>query len=60
MNKRPVDKTNKKNVYCSHCKFYFYDKVKNRCVCVANKRESINYWNRCKDFEWHEKYEVTE
>ena len=67
MNKRPLDKTKKTNIKCEHCQHwnetgyytpYGHYPIKG-CFCKKSKwngRER-NYWNRCKCFEWHKKYD---
>lgn len=65
MNKRPLDKTKKKNIKCEHCK-YFVETNETpwgfpimKCNCQNGKwhNEERRYWNRCKCFEWHERYD---
>ncbi len=67
MSKRPLDKTKKSNIKCEHCKHY--GNTENRKM-VYNKGYFIweelptcdlsgdakHYWNRCKRFEWADKY----
>ena len=48
MKERPVDTTNKKNIYCAHCEYYCPEFVHN----CTKKNEHKHYWNRCKSFEW--------
>ena len=58
MNNRPIDKTNKKNIYCDHCKHYAVHLPDGTndytCHCLKSKNfgKLMNYWNRCKAFEW--------
>lgn len=58
MNKRPIDKTKKSNIKCEHCCNYAivydsnYQMVGSKCRLFPDK--PINYWNRCKNFEWAE------
>lgn len=64
MNKRPLDKTKKSNIKCEHCKHY--DKEHTKPAWCFNHIEDIptcditgeakHYWNRCKQFEWAERY----
>ena len=49
---RTVDKSKKSNVKCEHCKHF---KARLESYCDITKDEK-NYWNRCKQFEWDEKY----
>lgn len=50
-NNRPVDKTKKSNIKCEHCKHW--DEPMSDCK-LTNKFKW--YYNRCKQFEWGEKY----
>ena len=60
MNKRPVDMTNPKNVYCGHCGFWDKnDKCpkegeghKRYCRHRYAGKVWTAYWNRCKFFKW--------
>ena len=56
MNKRPIDKTKKSNIYCSHCKFWCEENKHFYCNNLNSKHcnKQRNYWNRCKQFEWAE------
>lgn len=45
---RYVDRTNDKNIYCAHCKYWDDEKCK-------RTQEKKHYWNRCKAFAWNEK-----
>ena len=55
---KPVDKTKKSNIKCEHCKHfiktpkYFMPEV---YMCGITG-EDKNYYNRCKHFEWADKY----
>lgn len=53
MNVRPVDITKKSNIKCEHCKYWKLDSICD--LSDTTKR----YWNRCKSFEWKEKYIIT-
>lgn len=56
MNTRPLDKSKKSNIKCEHC--LFYDKptqYDEKPWCCLHETEK-NYWNRCKDFKWSERY----
>lgn len=57
---RKLDKTKKSNIKCEHCKYATERSVAGfgepNYMCKL-KSNLVNYWNRCKDFEWHEKYE---
>lgn len=57
MNKRPLDKTKKSNIKCEHCQFYgLIDQNEiNTKYCRIHQIEK-NYWNRCNQFEWHDRY----
>lgn len=48
--RKTVDKTKKSNIKCEHC--HYYDKDISFCCNVNSPRENVNYWNRCKFFEW--------
>ena len=61
MNKRPIDKTKKSNIKCEHCKYFIPDKRSclaynyDQCLNLNSPKYGIgnvNYWNRCKGFEW--------
>lgn len=59
MNNRPIDRSKKSNIKCEHC--LYCDKPRNHPMeywknyhCCLHVKE-VNYWNRCKDFEWAEK-----
>lgn len=46
---RTVDKTKKNNIKCEHCVFF--------CEGLCSKQGiQKNYWNRCKEFAWHPRY----
>ena len=51
---RSIDKTKKSNIKCEHCKWCF--KSDTYCSCLNENspkyEHNINYWNRCKSFEW--------
>lgn len=60
MNKKPVDKTKKSNIKCEHCGYCSRNKNNDRfnehvLWCSINQKE-VNYWNRCKSFDWDIKY----
>lgn len=64
MNKRPIDRTKKSNIKCEHCKFWdSVNMVDNgyqaQCLCKNSPKyeNTVNYWNRCKQFEWEESEE---
>lgn len=57
MNRKPINKDNPKNIYCSHCKHWEEDEnIFEHGTCI--NPESIYflcdraYWCRCKCFEW--------
>lgn len=59
---RKLDKTKKSNIKCEHCIAFneLLDHVANNdkeCGgwCSIHQKPK-NYWNRCKDFIWHPKY----
>ena len=57
MPKRELDKSKKSNIKCEHC--FYGDKPTKPCenyYCAIHQKE-VNYWNRCKDFKWSERYE---
>jgi len=49
---KPVDMSNKKNIYCGHCEHYTDG---SDCRCKIDNSFKF-YWNRCKKFEWKKKY----
>ncbi len=49
---RPVNRNNKKNIYCFHCQ-HWTGWIHETCRLNGKKK---NYWNRCKGFEWHKRY----
>ncbi len=51
---RKVDKTKKSNIKCEHCEYFDTEKMCNGWCNKHNKQK--NYWNRCKLFKWHNKY----
>lgn len=58
---RKLDKTKKSNIKCEHCKHI----ITRRNVKPGEKdylctltMEQINYWNKCKDFDWKDKYKA--
>ena len=55
MNTRKVDKTKKSNIKCEHCESWNFDDKKNEGWCSTHQKPK-NYWNRCKDFIWHNRY----
>lgn len=62
MNKRPIDKSKKTNIKCEHCQFWdTINMVGNgyqaHCLCKGSPKYGtiVNYWNRCKGFEWKER-----
>ena len=67
MNK-PLDKTKSSNIKCEHCKYF--DKEHTQPVFVLNHIEDWricsltgkpkNYWNRCKWFDWADRYAAAE
>ena len=70
-NTKTVDKSKKSNIKCEHCK-HFQRSKEEMCVTenhltgtltfhhpqdkCAVTNETKNYWNRCKNFEWEDKY----
>ncbi len=53
-NKKPINKDNPKNIYCDHCEHFCHGEITYLCQNPKSKRflEQVNYWNRCKCFEW--------
>ena len=51
---RKVDKTKKSNIKCEHCEAFDSDKECGGWCSIHSKPK--NYWNRCKQFIWHHKY----
>ena len=72
MNKRPVNKNNPKNIKCEHCKHW--DKEHKTTITMTNgyvhlpidlpmctvSGDAKYYYNRCKNFEWAERYNQEE
>lgn len=61
---RPVNKNNPKNIKCEHCEFfevYRTSPLEEYDTCInkdsPNYLTNVNYWNRCKCFKWHSKYD---
>jgi len=62
---RPIDTTKKANIKCEHCEYYTpsWDKSRSNmkddgdCSNPDSPRFAccVNYWNRCKHFEWSTK-----
>lgn len=56
MNTRLVDRSKKSNIKCEHCIWYMQPNSHEDKTCLCAKspkyRTAINYWNRCKCFEW--------
>ncbi len=50
MMSRPVDKSKKSNIKCEHCEYF--DRDWGFCTNYLANKPNINYWNRCKRFEW--------
>lgn len=51
---RTIDKSKKSNIKCEHCEYFksFKDAID---ICInkeSSKYGTVNYWNRCKCFEW--------
>lgn len=67
MNTRPLDKTKKTNIKCEHCKYFVETNQRTPYahlpIMACDNRDSKwygerrMYWNRCKFFEWHERYD---
>jgi hypothetical protein len=57
INIRKIDKTKKSNIKCEHCSFcsLIDSYIKMPYYCRKHQQRK-NYWNRCKDFEWDERY----
>lgn len=58
---RPIDKTKKSNIKCEHCKYYIQpESIYSNAYCRNDDSPkfdtTVNYWNRCKKFEWADKY----
>lgn len=49
MNKRPIDRSKKSNIYCAHCEHWADAPLWPRCRLTGKITE---YWKRCKQFEW--------
>lgn len=50
---KPIDKTNKKNIYCAHCEYWsgYSNNGFGPAYCNLSDEEK-DYWHRCKRFEW--------
>lgn len=67
MNKRPLNKANPRNIKCEHCKHFLESDEKRwgypimKCNCQDSKwhNKERSYWNRCKCFKWHKKYDYS-
>lgn len=53
---RKVDKSKKSNIKCEHCKYFIDYTIPHLCQNENSKRWQVNYWNRCKHFEWSDEY----
>ena len=55
MTKRKLDKSKKTNIKCEHCKWW---ENKNYCINSNSSKfeQPTNYWIKCEQFEWNEKY----
>lgn len=59
-NTKPVDKSKKSNFRCTNCSFYKkFEGYRHGVIvqtCTNSRSEkhglSVNYWSRCKKFEW--------
>lgn len=53
---KSLDKTKKSNIKCEHCKFCYNNPFMVSIISKPYKCEledkEVNYWNRCKRFEW--------
>lgn len=47
---KPIDKSKKSNIKCEHCEYF--DRDWGFCTNKLADKYNINYWNRCKHFEW--------
>ena len=66
-NNRPLDKSKKSNIKCEHCDFWHpceetiekFGYTDNVCNNNSSKFFGMprEYYNRCKCFEWHERYD---
>ena len=61
MNTRPIDKNKKANIKCEHCRSFIQSETSciakntNKCTNAQSPKYGegkVNYWNRCKCFEW--------
>lgn len=48
-----VDTSKKSNIKCEHCNCWNRGKCNNECSPKWNTK--VNYWNRCKEFDWNER-----
>jgi len=55
---RTLNKSKKSNIKCEHCEWFFETEETDNdyCSCLNENspkyEHNINYWNRCKCFEW--------
>ena len=52
-----VNKSNPKNIYCLHCKYFELDDSHYTGYCKYTGYQSLikkKYYQRCKDFDWKE------
>lgn len=55
---RKLDKSKKSNTKCEHCKYMIEAGFHGEKPYLCDLNSSpINYWNKCKNFEWHPKYD---
>lgn len=63
MNTKPIDKSKKSNIKCDHCANFIIDKgtcgwIPGYGICQSHKclltNKGMNYWQKCKDFQWDE------
>ena len=61
---RVIDKNKKSNIKCEHCKYYQQgESIYSNSYCLNDKSPKytngvVNYWNRCKCFEWAESEKI--
>lgn len=63
---KPVDTSKKSNIKCEHCEYWngkwdaqsFVNYSGDTCRCAESVKygKTTNYWNRCKSFQWANKY----
>ena len=53
---KPIDKIKKSNIKCEHCKYYIKPENSYSRGCCKIDGTTVDYWNRCKHFEWTDRH----